>query len=155
MIPNTELSVHPMLICIAFLSVLCCFQILPNLYNFLLHFFEQFWSSTTLFTGLSQVTGVLHRLPYKASYRLIPKDACCPLFKQTLPSVSNLPIWLVCPSHTCGASLQAPDSLSLSLSISLRMVGGVEVQLCTQIYKHNLQKIGSKLGIPIRDYCLR
>ena len=35
MIPNTELPVHPMLICIAFLSVLCCFQILPDLYNLL------------------------------------------------------------------------------------------------------------------------
>ena len=44
MIPNTELPIHPMLICIAFLSVLCCFQVLSDLYNLLLHFLEQFWS---------------------------------------------------------------------------------------------------------------
>ena len=44
MIPNTELPVHPMLICIDFLSVMCCFQILLDLYNLLLHLLEQFWS---------------------------------------------------------------------------------------------------------------
>ena len=40
-------------------------------------------------------------------------------------------------------------------SLCLRMVGSVEIQLGTQICKQTLQKIGSELRIPIRDYCLR
>ena len=43
-IPNIELFVHPMLICIAFLSVLGCFQIMPDVYNLLLYLLEQFWT---------------------------------------------------------------------------------------------------------------
>ena len=46
MIPYTELSVHSMFIYIAFLSVLCCFQILSDLYNLLLHLLEQSIPST-------------------------------------------------------------------------------------------------------------
>ena len=44
MIPNAELSIHLMLICIALLSVLGFLYILPDLYNFLLHLLEQLWT---------------------------------------------------------------------------------------------------------------
>ena len=43
---------------------------------------------------------------------------------------------------------------SLCLYIGLRMVGGAKVQLCTQICKKTLQKIGSKLSIPVEIIAL-
>ena len=33
---------------VGFMSVMCCFQILSDLYNLLLHFLEQFWSKHNL-----------------------------------------------------------------------------------------------------------
>ena len=42
----------------------------------------------------------------------------------------------------------------LYLPISLRMVSSAEVQICTQICKQPLSKIGSELGIYVKDYCL-
>ena len=42
MIPNTELPVQPMLIIIAFLSIPGFLQVLPDIYNLLLHLLEQF-----------------------------------------------------------------------------------------------------------------
>ena len=42
----------------------------------------------------------------------------------------------------------------LCFPIDLRMVGGAKVHLCTQICKNTLPKIGSKLGILVRNYCL-
>ena len=44
---------------------------------------------------------------------------------------------------------------SLCLIISLRMVGSDEAQLCTQICKQTLPKIGSELRVPVRDYFLK
>ena len=44
MIPNTELSVHPMIICIDLLSVLGCLYSLSDFYNFMLHLLEQLWT---------------------------------------------------------------------------------------------------------------
>ena len=35
-------------------------------------------------------------------------------YKQTLPSVSNHPTWLVCPSYTCKACLPTLNSVSMS-----------------------------------------
>ena len=97
MIPNTGLSILPMLIYIAFLSVLCCFQILPDLYNLLLHFLEQFWSK------------------HNPIYWIVPSHWCptpssIQRFIRTHPQGFLMSItWLVCPSHRCEAYLQALD----------------------------------------------
>ena len=58
MIPNTKLSVHPMLISIAFLSILGCFQILPDLYNLPLPLLDQFCTN------------------HNSVHRIIPSHGC-------------------------------------------------------------------------------
>ena len=52
--------------------------------------------TTILFTGLSKFIGVLHLLPYKASYGLIPNDeAYVHCYMRILPTINNAPTWLV------------------------------------------------------------
>jgi hypothetical protein len=75
MIPNLKFSYELYFYLHNFFPVLGCLQILPNFSNFLLHFLKHFSPSTILFTRLSQLTGVLHLLPYKASNGLIFNDA--------------------------------------------------------------------------------
>ena len=83
-----------------------------------------------------------------------PRILAVHYYRKILPSVNNPPNWLVCPYIHVNPVFKHLIH-SLYLIISLRMVGSDEVQLGTQICKQTLPKIGSKLGIPIRDYCLR
>ena len=147
MIPNTELSVHPMLIYIAFLSVLGCFKIFSDIYNLLLHLLEQFWTK------------------HNPVHWIIPSHWCptpsaIQSFIRVHPQGCLLSIVIIFPlgwfiHHIHAKHIFKHLVYSLYLTINLRMVGSAEVQLCTQICKQTLPKIGSELRIPIRDYFLR
>ena len=127
MIPNTELSIHPMLICIGFLYVLGCFQILPDLYNLLLHLLEQLWTKNNPVHWIIPSHGCpmppaiqsfiwthypKSRVSYASCHTKLHMDSSIRMlvvhcYKKTIPSVNNLPTWLSFPSQTCEACLQA------------------------------------------------
>jgi hypothetical protein len=85
MISHFELSVSSLVIYIALLSVPSYFHILPYLNHGMFHFFNNSGPSVILSTGLSQLIGTLHFLPYKpqtGSSSMILDNHCC---RKTLP----------------------------------------------------------------------
>ena len=121
MIPNTELSVHPMLIRIDFLFVLGYFQILPDLYNLLLHFLEQFWSKHNS----------VHWCPTPSSIQTFirnhPQGCLLSIIVRKLYQVQVIFLlgWFVCHIHAKNIFKHLINSFCLP--IYLRMVCSVEV----------------------------